>query len=608
MAVVTEKNTPSTKKRGATPANGPGNGKVAETPSSFAKGIFLGHILSEKILPYPPLKKEEQELVVMTVDTIEKWGKSVTVGRIEEEKRIPLDILNQLKEMGAFGLVIPEQYGGFGLSTAGYVQVLTALGNVDTSLTATVGAHQSIGLKALLLFGNEQQKESFLPRLATGEMIAAFGLTEPGAGSDARSLKTTAELSADGKHWVINGSKIWITNGGIADFFTVFARTQHKQSDGSLKNKVTCFIVTRDMKGFSSGSEEKKMGLVGSSTTSLTFEDVKVPLENVLGNPGEGFKVAVTVLNNGRLGLAGACALGSRAIIKLAFDHAANRKQFDHALLDFGMIQSKIANMLTDAYAAEAMVRVAAHLMDSGEADYSIETAMCKVFATEMEWRVCNEALQIAGGTGYMKEYPYEKILRDSRIFTIWEGTNEILRLFIGLSGLQAPGERLKVVADVFKRPFNDIRQSIGVLGEFGVRWIQRRTTTRETLAKVHPDFEKEAAVFEKYTALFAAEAETALLRYGKKIVENEFVVKRLADISIDLFAIACVLARASKEKDEKKDIVPSSQLARAFVRKARRRIAENIRRMSKNDDELEANIVKRLREKSEFPAQSLFL
>ncbi len=601
MAVATSTSTPSSKRKTA-PA------KMAETPSSFAKGIYLGHILSEKILPYPPLKKDEQELVVMTVDAIEKWGKSVDVARIEEEKRIPIDILNQLKEMGLFGLVIPEEYGGFGLSTTGYIQVLTAAGNVDTSLTATIGAHQSIGLKALLLHGTREQKQAYLPKLATGEMIAGFGLTEPGAGSDARSLKTTAELSADGKHWVLNGSKIWITNGGIADFFTVFARTQHKQSDGSLKAKITCFIVTRDMQGFSSGPEEKKMGLVGSSTTSLTFEDVKVPVENVIGNPGEGFKVAVSVLNNGRLGLAGACAIGSRQIIKYAFDHAAQRKQFDHTLLDFGMIQSKIATMMTDAYAAEAMVRVSAHLMDSGETDYSIETAMCKVFATEAEWRICNEALQIAGGTGYMKEYPYEKILRDSRIFTIWEGTNEILRLFIGLSGLQAPGERLKVVADVFKRPLNDIRQSIGVLSDFGVRWIQRRTTTRENLTGIHPDFAKEAAVFEKYTALFAAEVETALLRYGKKIVENEFVVRRLADISIDLFAISCVLARASKEKKEKKDTLPSSQLARAFVRKARRRIAENVRRMGKNDDELEASIVNKLRQKGEIPNASVFL
>ncbi len=582
--------------------------KTATSPPSFAKGMFLGHILSEKVFPYAELPKEQQALVTMTVDAIEKMGKSMDVARIEENKKIPSEILAQLKEMGLFGLVIPEEYGGFGLNTTGYVQILTAIGNVDTSLTATVGAHQSIGLKALLLFGSKEQKQTYLPKLASGEMIAAFGLTEPGAGSDARSIKTKAELSANGKHYILNGSKIWITNGGIADFFTVFARTEHKKPDGSKKDKITAFIVTRDMDGFSSGPEEKKMGLVGSSTTTLNFENVKVPIENVLGEPGDGFKVALSVLNNGRLGLAGACAIGSRAIIKLSVDHATQRRQFDKSLIEFGLIQSKIANMTIDAYAAEAMVRVSAHLMDSGEEDYSIETAMCKIFCTEMEWRTINEALQISGGSGYMKEYPYEKVLRDSRIFTIWEGTNEILRLMVGLSGLQAPGEQLKVLANVIKQPLNDIMHSLGVLSDFGVRWIQRRVTTREHLAGVHPDFAKEAATFEKYTSLFAAEVETSLLRHGKRIVENQFAVRRLADISIDLYAIACVLSRASKERETKNEMLPSAQIAKAFVRKARRRVAENIRRMAKNDDELEASIVNKIIQKGDFPASAVFL
>lgn len=600
MAPEIEKNSKTSKKTGTE--------KTAACPPSFAKGIYLGHILSEKVFPYPALPAEQQELVNMTADAIEKWGKSIDVHKIEENKKIPADVLQQIKEMGLFGLIIPEEYGGVGLNTTGYIQVLTALGNVDTSLTATIGAHQSIGLKALLLFGTKEQKQAYLPKLASGEMIAGFGLTEPGAGSDARSLKTTAELSADGKHYVLNGNKIWITNGGIADFYTVFARTQHTQPDGSKKDKITAFIVTRDMAGFSSGPEEKKMGLVGSSTTSLHFENVKVPVENVLGNPGEGFKVAVTVLNNGRLGLAGACAIGARAMIKLALDHAQQRKQFGKSLVEFGLIQQKLANMTIEAYAAESMVRVAAHLMDSGEEDYSLETAMCKVFATEVEWRTVNEALQISGGNGYMKEYPYEKVLRDSRIFMIWEGTNEILRLFIGLSGLQAPGENLKILANVIKQPLNDVMHSIGVLSEFGVRWVQRRVSTREHLAGVHPDFAKEAATFEKYTALFAAEVETALLRHGKKIVENEFAVRRLADISMDLFAMACVLSRASQEREQKREALPSAQIAKAFVRKARRRVAENIRRMAKNDDDLEAAIVNKIVQKGEFPSSPVFL
>lgn len=574
----------------------------APAVDSFAKGLFLGQIGSEMIFPYPKAKPEEQEMLAMTLDAVEKLGKEIDVDRIEEEKRIPEDVLRKLRDMGLFGLIIPEAYGGAGFSTTAYVQVLTAVGVIDTSLTATLGAHQSIGLKAILMHGSDAQKEAYLPKLASGEWLAAFGLTEPGAGSDARSLKTTAELSEDGKHYVLNGNKIWITNGGLAHVFTVFARTFHPDGNGGKKERITCFIVTRDMEGFSSGPEEKKLGLWGSSTTSLHFENVKVPIENVIGAPGEGFKIAMSVLNNGRLGLAGACALGSKALVQLALDHALQRKQFGKPLADFGLIQSKFANMVLEMYAAEAMVRVTANLMDRGDTDYSLETAMCKVFSTEMEWRICNETLQIAGGSGYMKEYKYEKSLRDSRIFTIWEGANEILRLFIGLSGVQAPGEQLKVLADTLKKPLEDVVKSLGVLGDFSVRWIQRRVATPGKLTGVDPQLSRETALFEKYTAIFAAQTETTLLRQGKNIIHNEQAVRRIADIAIDLFAMACVLSRATDDLARGgKHAEQALPIARAFFRKARRRVAENLRRMERNDDDLETKIAKHLYEQGGF-------
>jgi acyl-CoA dehydrogenase family protein 9 len=348
------------------------------------------------------------------------------------------------------------------------------------------------------------------------------------------------------------------------------------------------------MPGFSHGPEEKKLGLLGSSTTALHFDNVKVPVGNVIGEPGKGFKVAMSVLNNGRLGLAGACALGSKKLIQMSVEHTGQRKQFGHRLADFGIIQSKLANMTLETFAAESMVLATAKLMDRADGyDYSIETAMCKVFATEAEWRAVNESLQMAGGAGYMKEYQYEKALRDSRIFMIWEGANEILRLFVGLSGLQGPGEQLKEISQALKKPLTDMIGSLGVFKDFGVRWIQRRVSTPDRLVGVHSLFQREAATFEKYTSMLATESERALLKHGKNIVQNEFVVRRIADISIDLYAIACTLSRGSLIVEEKgvEGATFETLLVRTFVRKARRRIAENFRRMDTNDDALEAAI-----------------
>lgn len=580
-----------------------------QMPSSFAKALFRGKIISHILTPYPPLDPEQQHLVEMTVEAIEKLGSEISVREIEENKSIPPTVLAKLKEMGLFGLIIPEDYGGFGMSNASYLQILSALSGIDTSITAMVGAHQSIGLKALLLFGTPEQKTKYLPILATGEMIAAFGLTEPEAGSDAGSLKTRAQLSEDGRSYILNGSKIWITNGGLASFFTVFARTEHLSAEGKTEDKITAFIVTRDMRGFSTGPEEKKLGLLGSSTVSLTFENVHVPLENVLGEPGKGFKVAMGVLNNGRLGLAGACSIGTRKAVQMAMDHALQRRQFGQPISDFGMIQSKFADMLSEIYAAEAMARTTAYLMDRGRYDYSIESAMCKVFATEVQWRTINECIQIAGGTGYMKEYGYEKILRDSRIFTIWEGANEILRLFIGLSGLQGPGDALREIARVLKQPLEDFAYAIGVVSEYGVKWLQRKIVTTERLENIDPIFSKEKASLEKHTAEFGIACETLLRKYGKNIVRHQQAIRRVADIAIDLFVMSCSLSRGThsmKTKNAEKaqlDIV----LTRLACRKARRRLVENLRRMRHNDDLLETQAAEIFYKQGGYPTLGRF-
>lgn len=582
--------------------------KSLETAPSFAKGLFLGRLLSERIVPFPQPNEEEQELVRMTRDAIQKFGETVDVEKIEREKSLDPVLVRSLGEMGLFGLVIPEEYGGLGFSTYAYIQTLAALSIVDTSLTVTVGAHQSIGLKALLMFGTDEQKQQYLPGLATGERIAAFGLTEPGAGSDVRSMKTTATLTEDGSAYVLKGSKIWITNGGIANFFTVFARTLHPDRPEGKQERVTAFIVTRDMEGFSSGTEENKMGLVGSSTTSLHFDDVRVPRENVIGKPGEGFKVAMAVLNNGRIGLAGAVTYGTREVLQRAAEHALQRRQFGREIAHFGLIQEKFATLLAENYAAESMVRLTAHSMDQGDPDYSVETAMCKVFCTESEWTALNEALQIAGGTGYMKEYGYEKILRDSRIFTIWEGANEILRLFVGLSGIQEPGERLKEVSAVLRGPLKDVLLSFGVLTNFGVRWVKQRATA-DRLDGIHPKLDAEKERLEKYVAQFGVAVDWALRKYGKSILEEEQTVARIANIATDLFGTCAVLSRCSHtiENAPEAQWTRELELTRLYCQRAKRRMAKEIRAMEHNDDALVGKVAERFYSQGGFKETGIF-
>ena len=317
-------------------------------------------------------------------------------------------------------------------------------------------------MKGLLLFGNEEQKSRYLPRLATGELVAAFALTEPGAGSDAAAIQTRAE-QLPVRRLPVNGAKIWITNGGFADVFTVFARTSAPHE--SAKPRITAFLVERG-KGVTTGPNERKLGIRGCSTTEVFFDDVVVPAANVLGEVGRGFKVAMEVLNSGRLGLASGCVGQARHLIQLATERVQERKAFGRNIGEFGLIKDKIAHMLSETYALESMTYMTTAMVDAKISDYSIESAICKVYGSETLWRVANETLQIAAGVGYMDDYPYERLLRDARINLIFEGTNEILRCFIALSGMQGPGNELVEVARAMREPI----KGFGLLSDFAIR------------------------------------------------------------------------------------------------------------------------------------------
>jgi alkylation response protein AidB-like acyl-CoA dehydrogenase len=496
----------------------------------------------------------------------------------------PSDFIAGLKDLGLFGLIIPEQYGGIGLSNAAYSRVLQQSSRHDASTSLTIGAHSSIGMKGVLLFGTEEQKSKYLPKLASGEMIAAFCLTESGSGSDAASIKTNATKNGDGS-WTLNGEKIWITNGAFADLFTVFARTE---GEGG---KLTAFIVERAFAGVSNGPKEDKMGIRASATTTISLNNVKVPAENVLGEVGKGFKVAMSILNSGRTGLGGGCVGGMKRLIEMASKQANERKQFGRAISEFPLIKEKIAQMTVDCFATEATVQTVANLVDRGYEDYSVEAAISKVFATEALWRAGFEALQIAGGNGFMREYPYERIVRDSRIFLIFEGTNEILRLYIALSGLKEAGDYLKGVSSGIGNFMKDPIKGFGVLSEYaGRKFAQLTPVGRDVFNLLHPSLKEEALTIERYTQQFARACEKLLSQHGKGIVGMQYPTKRIADINIDLFVGSCVLARVDYIiKSRGGDLTKCQDelnIAKIFVRAAKRRINFNLRRLDRNEDQ----------------------
>ncbi|MDP9002689.1 MAG: acyl-CoA dehydrogenase family protein, partial [Myxococcota bacterium] len=302
---------------------------------SFMKSLFFGVIDEGLIFPWPEPNAQELDTVRALLDSVRRFfDREVDSAKIDHEQHIPGEVMRGLKDLGLFGMLVPQSHGGGGLTSTGYARVMQEVAGLDSSIAVTLGAHQSIGMKGLLLFGSPELKDRYLPRLATGELVAAFALTEPGAGSDAAAIQTRAELQGDA--YVLNGSKIWITNGGFADLFTVFARTS--AADDGVKPKITAFLVERGW-GVTSGPNEHKLGIRGSSTTEVFFENVRVPLGSVLGEPGRGFRVAMQVLNSGRLGLASGCVGLCKRLLKLAVERCRDRRAFGRPIGEFGLIK-----------------------------------------------------------------------------------------------------------------------------------------------------------------------------------------------------------------------------------------------------------------------------
>jgi acyl-CoA dehydrogenase family member 9 len=559
--------------------------------ASFGKSLFFGEILEDQIFPYPEMEPETKETVASVTEMLDKFLAGLDSAKMDREGEIPKEVIQQLKELGLFGLIVPEQYGGLGLNVTGYSRVLQTIAGWDASIAVTVGAHSSIGFKGLLLSGNEEQKKKYLPKLATGELIAAFCLTEPGSGSDAFSIKTRAEKSPDGSHYVLSGQKLWITNGGIADFFTVFAKTT--PDEGDQKGKISAFIVTRDMGGVTHGAHEDKMGIRASSTTAMFFDNVKVPKECLLGEEGKGFKVAMSILNHGRTGIGAGAVGGLRRMMELAAAHANERKQFGRPIGSYGLVKEKLGRIAANTYAAESLCYLMARTIDRGNVDYSLEGAATKVLSSDVLWSGVDEALQVAAGLGYMKEYPYERAMRDARINRIFEGTNEILRLFVGLSGFQKPGEYLKGLGKDLSNSLSDPIKGFGVIREYAGRKMSQRFG-KQQITKAHESMRKQIAWVEDATQELASMTEAVLRRHGKEIVEKQFATRRLGDVAIDLIAMLAVISRTTsliQSRGSTERCANEMNMCFAFCSDAYRRIRTNFEAATgrNNDEELKA-------------------
>ncbi|MBM3668290.1 MAG: acyl-CoA dehydrogenase [Actinobacteria bacterium] len=564
----------------------PPDAETEQEVSSFAKALFLGEIHEQLVFPWPrPDPGERERIRALNAGLRSYCAESYDPRKVEEERWIDDEVLRDLGEIGVMGLYVDEAYGGQGLSQTGYARVFETIGEIDATLAIVLGVHQSIGYKGISLFGTEEQKQRWLPDLAAGRKLAAFALTEPEAGSDAYGIQSRAVEQPDGS-WVLNGEKRYIGNGSRADVITTFARCE---VDG--KDRHVALILEKGMEGLEVGERYDTMGLRGNDLRRLYFKDVRVPAENVLGEPGEGFRIAMQILNNGRIGLGTGSVGATKKLLDLTIAHVTEREQFGRPLADFELVQDKVGWMVSYLFGLEAMTYMTCGLVDAGVPDYSLESAICKVAGTEFLWYAANRSLQLAGGQGYLRSEPWEKIVRDIRIFPIFEGANDVLRAFVALGGFKPVGERLEGLGDV---SLGDPIGSIGVLVDYAASRAKREVRP-DRIGMAHQELSGHADAVSGQVKQLAGETERLLREHKGEIIERQFQQKRLADAVADIFAQVAVLSRVTAIFDDQ-GVEASGQerfIAETFCERAAARVEGNLGQIESNDDERMTSIAK---------------
>lgn len=570
--------------------------EAAMMERTFAGGLFLGRYDLPQIMPFPEQTAEDRDQGDAFLQRLEAFLLQHTdPDEIDSSGEIPDKVIAGLAELGAFGIKIPVKYGGLGLSQTNYCRAAVLLGSWCGNMTALLSAHQSIGVpQPLLLFGTEEQKQKYLPRVAKGE-ISAFALTEPAVGSDPARMETRAEPAEDGSTFILNGRKMWCTNGTRAGVIVVMAKTPAKIINGHRKEQITAFIVEMNSPGVEIVQRCRFMGLRALYNAVIDFHDVRVPRENILLAEGKGLRVALTTLNTGRLTLPAACTGLAKRCLEVSSRWAQERVQWGKPISEHAAIAAKISDMAASVFAMESMTMLTASLVDRAKSDFRLESAMCKMLASEWTWQIANDTMQIRGGRGYETaaslrqhgESPdaVERFVRDCRINTIFEGSSEIMRLFIAREALDP---HLKIGGPVLDRRLSVPARGASALraARFYSSWYPsmylpkpiRRTLDARLRRHIHW-----CAITSRRLArrLFHQ-----MLRYGPALEKRQLLLGRFVEIGAELFAMSATLARAQALSEQKApDLARVVDLADYFCRAARLRIRERFRSVSENVD-----------------------
>ena len=552
---------------------------------SFASNLFIGRYDFNRIFPWPEQSAEDREAGKEFLANLEKYlRENVDADEVDRTGEIPQKNIEELFAMGAFGVKIPKQYEGLGLSQVNYGRAAMLLGSWDENLTALVSAHQSIGVpQPLLLFGTEEQKKKYLPRVARKE-ISAFALTEWNAGSDPANMNCKAEPTEDGSAFILNGEKLWCTNLIKAGVLVVMAVTPPKIVKGKERKQITAFIVDVDWPGVEITYRCRFMGLRALYNGIVKFTNVRVPRENMIAKEGQGLKVALTTLNTGRLTIPAACVGLSKRLLEISRKWASERIQWGGPIGKHSAIAGKIAEMAGNTFAMEAITFLTSGLVDRKAGDLRIETAMCKMWSTETTWKISDDAMQVRGGRGYEtaqslkgrneEPIPVERFLRDCRINTIFEGSSEIMRLFIAREALDP---HLKVGGAIFNTtlPMSERLKAVFTSGKFYAGWYPRQwfSTGAGKIDNLHRDLQKHVDYAARASKKLARGLFHAMARFGPKLDREQLLLSRFVGIATELFAISatCSFAQYKIDHGESADEVLS--VANYFCRSARMRI-----------------------------------
>ena len=553
---------------------------------SFVKELFLGRFRFDLVHPHPPEDPAAEAAAKPFLAKLKAFLERYDADMVDRTGDIPEEYVQELREMGAFGIKIPKEYGGLGLSQMAYVKAMELVTSKCGSLCALLSASQSIGVpQPLKLFGTAEQKKRFFPRIAKGG-ITAFALTEVNAGSDPANMTTSATPSEDGKHWVINGEKLWCTNGTRADLFVVMARTPDRMVNGKLRKKqITAFIVEADTPGISVKHRCRFMGLKAIENGWMSFDNVKVPADNILWGEGRGLKLALITLNTGRLTIPASVAGASKALVRGVREWANERVQWGQPIVKHDAIAQMVARLTANTFAMESVALLSTALYERGGTDIRLEAAIAKMFNTELAWKSVDDALQIRGGRGYEtadslrargeKPLPIERAMRDSRINLIFEGSSEIMRLFIAREAVDAHFS----IAFPIVAPESTMGTRVSAAAKaapFYLKWYPARWIPSFRGFRDFGPLGKHLKYMDRTTNRLGRAMFHAMVRFGPKLEKRQMVLFRAVDIGAELYAMAATISRAKMlaEQGNKQ----AMELADVFCRESRDRIDASFR------------------------------